>query len=121
MRAPFALLPPVDYYGPLAGMYAQARCVVGAVSPLRPHGLTQRHFDVWAAGGLLVTDETPGLSIFPEELVRQSSYRAPREIGAAIERAEARRQELIEAWRALIGREHTYPRRIDAILAVLTS
>lgn len=121
VRAPFSLLPPVDYFGPLAGMYARARCVVGAVSPLLPHGLTQRHFDVWAAGGLLVTDETPGLSIFPEELVRQSSYRAPGEIGAAIERAEARRQELIEAWRALIGREHTYPRRIDAILAVLTS
>ena len=40
--------------------------------------LTQRHFDVWAAGGFLLTDRTPGLDIFPRELVEPIVLRPPR-------------------------------------------
>ncbi|MFZ5425428.1 MAG: glycosyltransferase family protein [Thermodesulfobacteriota bacterium] len=119
--ADFDLLPPVDYYGPLAGMYASARCVVGATSPLLPHGLTQRHFDVWAAGGLLATDNTPGLSIFPEDLTRPVTYGRPSELLTVIHSMEAGRAALTAAWRDLISREHTYARRIGTILEAISS
>ena len=114
--APFTLLPLVDYYGPLAGMYASARSVVGATSQLLPHGLTQRHFDVWAAGGCLLSDDTPGLNIFPEDLVRPMTFHAPSDIPAALRSLERDRHGLIAAWRELIGREHSYARRIQTIL-----
>ena len=119
--APFALLPPVDYYGPLAAMYASARYVVGAVSPLLPHGLTQRHFDVWAAGGCLLTDATPGLCIFPEELTRPVTYHTASEIPALACRLLSGRSGLIQAWRDLIEREHTYGHRIRSILEHIAS
>ncbi|GFK95081.1 hypothetical protein NNJEOMEG_02935 [Fundidesulfovibrio magnetotacticus] len=114
--APFELRPPVDYYGPLAGMYASARCVLGPTSPLLPHGLTQRHFDVWAAGGLLLSDATPGLSIFPRELTEPMRFASPGEIPDRIGALTRRRDELTPAWRELIAREHTYRRRVAAML-----
>lgn len=119
--APFILLPPVDYYGPLAGMYASARFVLGAVSPLLPHGLTQRHFDVWAAGGCLLTDATPGLGIFPEELTRPVTYRTAQEIPALARSLERERAGLIASWRELVASGHTYAKRIRSILEQITS
>ena len=116
VQAPFDLRPPVDYYGPLAGMYASARCVVGATSPLLPRGLTQRHFDVWAAGGCLLSDDTPGLDLFPEELTRPVVYRAPSDIPDALKSLERDRAGFIHAWRELVSREHTYAHRIQSIL-----
>ncbi|MDR1660392.1 MAG: DUF3880 domain-containing protein, partial [Desulfovibrio sp.] len=61
--------PPVDYYTALPSRYARS-VVLNVTSLLLPHSLSQRHFDVWAAGGLLLTDATPGLEIFPQELTR---------------------------------------------------
>lgn len=116
IQAPFQSLPCVDYYGPLAGMYASAGFVVGASSFLLPHGLTQRHFDVWAAGGCLLTDNTPGLGIFPEELTRPVTFATARDIGKLAHGLENQRPGLIRAWRELIGREHTYRHRIRSIL-----
>jgi len=118
---PFTLMPPVDYYGPLAGMYASARYVVGAVSPLLPSGLTQRHFDVWAAGGCLMTDATPGLKIFPNELTRPITYKTARDIPALAANLEKDRTGVMAAWRELIASEHTYRHRIRAILETILS
>ncbi|MFP5238759.1 MAG: DUF3880 domain-containing protein, partial [Acidobacteriota bacterium] len=115
-RAAFQLLPPVDYYGPLAGMYASCRCVIGATSPLLPRGLTQRHFDVWAAGGLLLSDNTPGLDIFPDELVREAVFRAPSDIPEALRRLESAGPALRAAWREHIAARHTYAVRLETIL-----
>jgi len=113
---PFDLLPCVNYYGPLAGMYASARYVLGTVSPLLPHGLTQRHFDVWAAGGCLLTDNTPGLDIFPRELARPVTYGRAGDIPALARNLENDRAGLVAAWRDLIASKHSYRHRIRAIL-----
>lgn len=117
--ASLALRPPVDYYGPLAGMYASARVTLGATSPLLPHGLTQRHFDVWAAGGLMVGDATPGLALFPTDLAEAVTFRKASDIPATLARLEADsalRNDLIQAWRSLIQGQHTYAQRIATIL-----
>lgn len=116
VKARYILLPSVDYYGPLASMYASARYVVGATSPLLPHGLTQRHFDVWAAGGCLLTDATPGLGIFPEDMTKPITYKKASDIAAMAKSLEAERTGLVKAWKELIAREHTYARRIRTIL-----
>lgn len=116
---PFLHLPCVNYYGPLAGMYASARYVVGAVSPLLPHGLTQRHFDVWAAGGCLLTDATPGLTLFPDELTKPITYATAREIPDLAHGLERDRDDLIRAWSEHIAREHTYGHRIRAMLQAI--
>jgi spore maturation protein CgeB len=113
---------PVDYYGPLAAIYAQAQAVLGCTSPLLPAGLTQRHFDVWAAGGLLLSDATPGLSLFPDELTREISFAHPGRIGGMFQRFEhrpAERADLIRAWRELILAEHTYAHRAATVLDCL--
>ncbi len=115
----FELRPPVDYYGPLAGMYASARMTLGATSPLLPHGLTQRHFDVWAAGGLLLTDATPGLRLFPDDLAEPVTYRQASELRGVIARLEADpalARDLRQAWRGLISSGHTYAHRVSTIL-----
>lgn len=115
----FDLRGPVDYYGPLAGMYASALAVLNATSPLLPRGLTQRHFDVWAAGGLLLTDDTPGLDLFPAELRREVVFRTASDIPALAARHRsdpALRARTIAAWRDLMAREHTYPVRARTLL-----
>jgi hypothetical protein len=113
---PFEFLPAQRYHGALAGFYASAKYVIGAASLLLPHGLSQRHFDVWAAGGCLLTDDTPGLSLFPPELTRPITYRTASQAAALARSLEPDRAGLIRAWRELIAREHTYSRRIRTLL-----
>ena len=115
------LRPPVDYYSTLPRIYGQSRYVLNATSPLLPEGLTQRHFDVWAAGGLLVTDATPGLSLFPEELVRPVCFRRPGDIPALLASLEKgpRPDELVRDWQNHILAHHTYTRRVDTISNLL--
>lgn len=110
---------PVDYYGRLPGLYAGAGVTANVTSLLLPHGLTQRHFDVWAAGGCLITDATPGLSLFPAALTAPVTYATPS--GAAgLARAlladPARRGELAAAWREHIRAGHRYGHRLRALL-----
>lgn len=110
---------PVDYYTGLAGAYRQAPFTLNLTSLLLPHGLTQRHFDVWACGGVLLTDDTPGLSVFPAELVRPVAFSTP-EQGAdllhALADSPGRKEELRRAWQEHILAEHTCERRLRAIL-----
>ena len=115
------LIPAVDYHGPLAGMYASARWVLGTASLLLPRGLSQRHFDVWAAGGCLLTDATPGLALFPRELTAPITYRAPEEIPAKLRELDARRETLARDWRELIASGHTYRHRVRALLSRLVA
>jgi hypothetical protein len=116
------LRPPVDYYGPLAGMYRSAWAVLGATSLVMPSGLTQRHFDVWAAGGCLLSDASPGLGLFPDELTAEIRYRDPAGLSALVGRLAsepALKADLIAAWRELILAEHTYAHRVRTILDAL--
>lgn len=113
---------PVDYYGPLAAIYARARCVLGTTSLLLPAGLTQRHFDVWTAGGLLLSDATPGLDIFPRELTAPITYASPADIPATLDRLTsdpAAIRALKRAWRAVILESHTYTHRARTVLEAM--
>ncbi len=118
------LLPPVDYYGPLADLYAQAAITLNLTSLLLPHGLTQRHFDVWACGGFLLSDATPGLRLFPRELTDPIIFATPNEALDRIRyflRHELDRRQLAATWQAYILTHHTYRQRLATILEVLPS
>ena len=116
------LHPEVDYYGPLASLYREARFSLNMTSLLLPRGLTQRHFDVFAAGGCLLTDATPGLDLFPSELTSPLVFTAPGEIGPAMSRLDkdrGLRRDLCAAWRDLLLREHQYVHRTAVVLDAL--
>ena len=110
---------PVDYFGGLADVCRRASFTLNLTSLLLPHGLTQRHFDVWACGGFLLTDATPGLSIFPRELARAVAFETPEqasELLRTLAGSPDRKEELRRAWQELILSEHTYDHRLRTIL-----
>ncbi|MEF2144162.1 MAG: DUF3880 domain-containing protein [Desulfovibrionaceae bacterium] len=116
------LRPFVDYYAHLPAIYHAAAAVLNVTGMQLPCGLTQRHFDVWSAGGFLLTDTHPGLKIFPDELTAPVRFAAPSEIRPLFERFRDESPDkgaLRDAWRTLILREHTYHNRVAAILAGL--
>jgi spore maturation protein CgeB len=101
----------VDYYSGLAEIYREASFSLNLTSLLLPHGLTQRHFDVWACGGFLLTDDTPGLKIFPQELARAVTFETPEqaaELLRSLAAAPLRKEELRRAWQEHILEEHSY-------------
>lgn len=110
--------PPVDYYGALPQLYADALCCLNVTSLLLPGSLNQRHFDVWAAGGFLLTDRTTGLNIFPEALTRWSVLEKREDFGTKVEwlrKHTTVRREIIGEWRELILAEHLYGHRLAAL------
>ncbi len=114
--------PQVDYYGPLADIYAASGTSLNITSLLLPHGLTQRHFDVWSAGGFLITDATPGLELFPREMTALVSFSRATDIPGLLTRLgkdPRLRQDLTRAWQTLIHSEHTYKRRLERLLNTL--
>jgi hypothetical protein len=116
------LLPPVDYYAGLADAYRQASFTLNLTSLLLPRGLTQRHFDAWACGGFLLTDDTPGLGIFPPELAEAVTFETPDQAAQLLRglvAAPRRKEKLRRAWQELILAEHTYEKRLQALLASL--
>ncbi|MDR1946566.1 MAG: DUF3880 domain-containing protein [Desulfovibrio sp.] len=115
------LRPPVDYYARLPGIYAVASFNLCLSSLQLPHGLNQRHFDVWTAGGLLLSDATPGLELFPEDLAQAVTFRSARDMEklAATLGSGAVRDRLTADWRDCILREHCYVHRARTILEKL--
>ncbi|MDK2872857.1 MAG: hypothetical protein PWQ64_621 [Desulfomicrobiaceae bacterium] len=117
------ILPPVDYYGPLADTYAQAAVTLNLTSLLLPQGLTQRHFDVWACGGFLLSDATPGLRLFPRELTAPVTFATPDQAVCRTQyflKHECERRDLAAAWQAHILAHHTYTQRLAALLEATT-
>jgi len=134
---------PVDYYTTLPAVYRSARWSLNVTSLLLPAGLTQRHFDVWAAGGFCITDDTPGLDIFPEELRREIAFSPARSGGRDMAHAAALaahpdgeapgldallrrlegdptlRADLVAAWQAHILSRHTYRHRVRTLCEAL--
>lgn len=106
--------PPVDYYGSLPALYGDASCVLNITSLLLPQSLNQRHFDVWAAGGFLLTDATEGLDIFPSDLTAEIACNSPEEMAAKIA-GIGNKNMLAEAWREHISQFHRYGHRIREI------
>jgi spore maturation protein CgeB len=112
----------VDYYARLPGIYAGARFSLCLTSMQLPAGLTQRHFDVWMAGGLCLMDSSPGLALFPEDLVRPVRFSSPEDIVRSAQRAEGYaggREALVADWRRIILEEHTYRHRVRTVLETL--
>jgi spore maturation protein CgeB len=113
---------PVDYYGKLPQIYAGALAVLNVTSLLLPQSLSQRHFDVWAANGFLLSDPTKGLDIFPHDLVGPIRVDGPEKLLeklAWLESRPAYRSELSSAWREHILGCHLYSHRISRILEIL--
>ncbi len=107
----------LDYYGSLAAVYGNANSVLNVTSLLLPHGLTQRHFDVWAAGGFLWTNDTPGLDIFPKELTRPITCHRPKDLLSRIKNLSAHtRHELIQGWQECLKAQHQYTHRLRFVL-----
>lgn len=121
-RAMRDLRPPVDYYGVLPRIYREAEFSLNMTSFLLPRGLTQRHFDVWAAGGFLLTDATPGLHLFPEHLTAPVTFSKPEDIpalAAHFRKNPEEKRTLAEAWQREIAAAHGYTDRIKTVLAAL--
>lgn len=112
---------PVDYYARLPGIYAAAPYSLALTSLQLPSGLNQRHFDVWAAGGLCLTDNTPGLHLFPEELTRPVTFCTAENITATAEALEKahNRETLGQDWQNHLRAHHTYEHRVESILRAM--
>ena len=112
---------PCDYYSELPDLYYRAQCVLNVTSLQLPESLSQRHFDVWAAGGFLFSDPTKGLSLFPEELTRPMIVDHPWDLAKKLK--ELRSKELFYdvrmAWRACLRQEHSYAVRMKTLLSLL--
>jgi len=116
------LRPPVDYYAHLPAVYRSAAVTLNVTGMQLPAGLTQRHFDVWCAGGFLITDANPGLNIFPEELVDPIRFTRPggiRDLYLAFREETKAKQDLRQAWKACILADHTYANRVGTVIAAL--
>ena len=116
------ILPPVDYYTTLPCVYARAEAVLNVTSLLLPQSLSQRHFDVWASGGLLLSDATPGLGIFPAELTEPITLSGPGDFMVKCAWFRAHPQaahDLRRAWRGHLRAQHGYEQRIQQIIEAL--
>ncbi|MBO4368496.1 MAG: glycosyltransferase [Desulfovibrio sp.] len=112
------ILPCVDYYASLREYYYRASVTLNVTSLLLPQSLSQRHFDVWAAGGFLLSDATKGLSLFPRELTEPITLLSKSDLPARIKHVVDHREETIalrKAWRRLLAEEHSYRQRIHSI------
>lgn len=107
--------PPVDYYGGLPDLYHRSQAILNTTSLLLPGSLNQRHFDVWAAGGLLLTNYTKGLDIFPARLGKMATLDSPRDFGPRLKYFKdnpAARHDLVSLWREELARGHSYADRL---------
>ena len=114
--------PGVDYYGPLASIYSSAKYILNLTNMHLPGGLTQRHFDVWAAKGFLITDRTHGLKIFPRELAEEISFSTPSEMLELVARMDmdsSLRADLKSRFHSLIKSHHTYRHRLENMFNLL--
>lgn len=112
----------LDYYMSLPAVYRTASACLNITGMQLPAGLTQRHFDVWCAGGFLITDSNPGLRIFPEDLVNEITFTSPDGIIPLFDHFRHEtpaKEELRIAWRSHISKEHTYHNRVVSILKAL--
>ncbi len=113
----YTFCPELDYYGMLSAVYAAAPSVLNVTSLLLPAGLTQRHFDVWAAGGFLWTNTTAGLDIFPQELVKAIAFTTPEDMKKAMHALSPNAmQELKQGWQEELRTKHSYVTRIYTLL-----
>jgi hypothetical protein len=113
------LRPPLDYYADLPQLYRTADFSLNLNSLLLPAGLSQRIFDIWAAGGFCLTDWSEGLRLFPQELTEEICFRSPEELPDLLARFKAdpaRKERIRKKWREHILSEHSYVGRLRELL-----
>lgn len=115
-------MPPVDYLTDLCGLYRRSRIVLNISRYQLRTGVTQRVFDVPAAGGFLLTDKTEELEryLLPgREAAVYEDVKDLKEKAAFFLAHEEERKAVALAARQRVLREHTYPERLKAIIAAL--
>lgn len=121
---PFESLGKIPYYSRgLPRFYAQTRVNFACSNVQMPSAVTQRVFDVPAAGGLVVSDMRPQLvELFePEaEAVAYGSADAIRETVERCLRDKAGALKIVNAARRRIRAEHTYAHRVREICRVMS-
>lgn len=111
------ILPPVDYYAALPQWYARA-VTLNVTSLLLPHSLSQRHFDVWAAGGVLLSDATSGLDIFAPDIADAIRLDRPEDFWPrwdALRSRPAYAHDLRRTWREHLRQAHEYTHRVRRV------
>lgn len=114
--------PPIPYGQELAQLYHAAGFTLDIGSLLLPQGLSQRHFDVWAAGGFLLSTAQQALNLFPEELTKPITlvqYKDLPERAAYFAANPAYKKKLQKAWQAELLGAHTYRHRLANMLKKL--
>lgn len=117
------LHPPVGYYTPdLARLYRASAVNFACSGVQMPGAVTQRAFDVPAAGGFLLADRRRQMDELFEPGVESTCFERPEDIPQAVARYQrdpdaARR--ILAAARKRIVAEHTYLHRARRILTVL--
>ncbi len=115
------IFPPVDYYTALPDLYASAGVVLNITSLLLPQSLSQRHFDVWATGGTLFSDATPGMDIFPASLTEPICLYGPEDFWPRWDEARSHPSQMADlrrAWREHLRAAHGYEHRVRRICEV---
>ncbi len=113
---------PVDYYNGLSQIYKQAEYSLNMTSFLLASGLTQRHFDVFACGGFLLTDYSEGLNIFPTDLVQEICVYKPKDLMQTIVRFEKDcllKYDVRNAWQKILYDEHSLKNRLEFVCSVI--
>jgi spore maturation protein CgeB len=115
--------PPIAYHGPdLARFYRLAKVNFCCSGVQMPRAVTQRAFDVPAAGGFPLLDARDQLAACFEIGREAVCYRTVEEIPELVERYgqdRAAARKVVEAARARIRAEHTYRHRLERLIGVM--
>ncbi|MBQ7618273.1 MAG: glycosyltransferase family 1 protein, partial [Desulfovibrio sp.] len=77
---------------------------------------------VWAAGGLLLSDPTKGLELFPKELTAPITIQKPTDLSAKLRELDNNPKfyfELRKNFRQVLQEKHSYTQRIRSIFEAL--
>lgn len=114
--------PPIAYGKEAFKLYSMSKINFACSSVQMSGAVTQRVFDVPAAGGFLVSDKRKQLQEMFELGKEAVGYSDPGEIPELVEhylRKDKERAGIIKAARQRIGREHTYTHRVRALLSTV--
>lgn len=115
-------IPPVDYLTDLCSLYRRSRIVLNISRYQLRAAVTQRVFDVPAAGGFLLTDRTAELEryLLPgREAAVYEDVKDLKEKAAFYLAHEEERKAVARKARQRVLQEHTYPERIKMVIAAL--
>ncbi|BBD09117.1 glycosyltransferase family protein [Desulfovibrio ferrophilus] len=123
LASQFSLHPAIGYYTPdLPRLYRASTINFACSSTQMPGAVTQRAFDVPAAGGFLLTDRRRQMDELFEPDVESACYDTPEDIPEAVARWSkdtTRARAVTRAARKRIAAEHTYVHRVRRMIDIL--